>query len=228
MSYLGTAVLTVMCSSAGGRQQVFHAVGLLPGKEIDLLPSILAAPRLAPEVTVAGGRSVNWTLQLQCVNDTLGREIENVVDHLFQCRVRQHPSPERLNQNRDRPGDSNGIGHLNFATPGQLGFNDVLGHPACGIGCGAIHLRRILAAEGTATVPSHPAVGVDDDLPAGETGVSMRTPDDEAPGRVDEKLGALVLQSRLLQYRLDDFLDHCISNGPMGQLPGSAPLRMLS
>src|SRR6267378_2390566 len=104
-----------MSSSTGSRQQGFHAVGLLPGKEIDLLAIILAALGLATEMSVTRGRSVNWTLELQRVNDALGRKVENIAHDLLERRVGQHTGAEGLDQHRNRPGHSNGVGHLNLA-----------------------------------------------------------------------------------------------------------------
>src|SRR4030095_12233780 len=48
-----------------------------------------------------------------------------------------------------------------------------------------VHLARVLAAEGASTVPPHPTVGVDDDLPAGEPRVTHGPADDEPAGGVD-------------------------------------------
>ena len=63
--------------------------------------------------------------------------------------------------------------------------DDVLGDPARGVARRPIDLGRILAAERAAAVATHPAVRVDDDLAAGETGVALRSADDEAAGRID-------------------------------------------
>ena len=67
-------------------------------------------------------------------------------------------------------------------------------------------MRRVLAAERAAAVTAHAAVAVHDDLAAGQAGVALRPADDEASGRVDEKLRLLVEQM-LRQNFLDDFLD---------------------
>ena len=78
------------------------------------------------------------------------------------------------------------VGDLQLAAPCETGGDDVLGHPPAGI-CGrAIDLGRVLAREGAAAVARHPAVGVDDDLAAGQAGVAHRAADLEAPRRVHE------------------------------------------
>src|SRR5690606_34049284 len=83
---------------------------------------------------------------------------------------------------------------LPIAAVGQAGGDDVLGHVAAGVGGGAVHLGRVLAGEGAAAVTGHAAVGVDDDLAAGQAAVAHRAADDELAGRVDVVLGVLVQQ----------------------------------
>ena len=83
------------------------------------------------------------------------------------------------------------VGELNLTTCGETGRHDVLRHIAAHVGRRAVDLGRILAGEGASTMAAHAAVGVDDDLPAGEAGVSLRPSDDETSGRVDEELGLL-------------------------------------
>ena len=82
--------------------------------------------------------------------------------------------------------DADRVGDLNLAALGEAGGDDVLGDPARGVGGRAVDLRRVLAGEGAATVAGHAAVGVDDDLAAGEARVADGAADDEASGRVAE------------------------------------------
>jgi hypothetical protein len=50
------------------------------------------------------------------------------------------------------------------------------------------------------------AVGVDDDLAAGQAAVAVRAADHEAPGGVDQVAG-VAAEAFLRQHRLDDLLD---------------------
>src|SRR6476620_2734168 len=112
MSYFAKVVgtfWTVMCSSVGGRQQILHAIRLLPGKEINLLPIELPALGLAAEMAIAGGRTVDRPLQLQRLDDPFGREIEHVLHHLLQRIIRQRSGAERLHQDGHRLRDTDGI-----------------------------------------------------------------------------------------------------------------------
>ncbi|KFB66879.1 MAG: hypothetical protein CAPSK01_003818 [Candidatus Accumulibacter vicinus] len=56
-------------------------------------------------------------------------------------------------------------------------------------------------------MPGSTAVGIDDDLAAGQTTVAVRAADHEAAGRVDQITGLAGQQFRR-QHRFDDFLDH--------------------
>ena len=86
---------------------------------------------------------------------------------------------------RQRLGDADGVGELQRAAVGEAGGDDVLGEIARGIGGRAVDLGRVLAGEGAAAVRRRAAVGVDDDLAAGEAAVAVGAADEELAGRVD-------------------------------------------
>ena len=70
---------------------------------------------------------------------------------------------------------------------------------------------------------AHAAVGVDDDLPAGDAGVAHGAADDEAAGRVDVELGLLVeqpLRQRLGDDQLADRLVQLLVGDLLGVLGG--------
>ena len=116
---------------------------------------------------------------------------------------------------RQRLGDADGIGELDGAAVGDARRDDVLGQIARGIGRRAIDLGRVLAGEGAAAVRRRAAVGVDDDLAAGQPGVAVGTADDELAGRVDVPDGCRCRSSpraaTLRTYGLDD-LAHVIAS----------------
>ena len=113
---------------------------------------------------------------------------------------------EGLDEQADRVGGADRVGDLHLAAPGQAGGDDVLGHPAHRVGAGAVDLRRVLAGEGAAAVAGHAAVGVDDDLAAGQPGVAHGAADDELAGRVDQQPVAVGGQAEGGQLGLDDEL----------------------
>jgi len=76
------------------------------------------------------------------------------------------------------------VGNLDFAAGGQPGSHHILGYPARGIRAGAVHFGRVFAAEAAAAVPAHAAVGIHDNLAAGQPGIAQRSANHEAPGGV--------------------------------------------
>ena len=76
--------------------------------------------------------------------------------------------------------DADRVRELHLAARRQLGGDDVLRDVARHVGGAAVDLARVLAAERAAAVAAVAAVGVDDDLPAGEAAVALRAALDEA------------------------------------------------
>ena len=124
---------------------------------------------------------------------------------LGELLARHLAGAEGLDHHRGGFGDANGVGDLHLAAVGEARRDDILGHVARGVGGRAVDLGGVLAGEGAAAVTGEAAVGVDDDLAAREAAVTHRAANDEATGRVDVELGALV-QPLLRQHRQQDFL----------------------
>mmetsp|Transcript_15011 Transcript_15011/g.27022 ORF Transcript_15011/g.27022 Transcript_15011/m.27022 type:complete len:355 (-) Transcript_15011:97-1161(-) len=110
----------------------------------------------------------------------------------------------RINEDRKRLSDTDGVGHLDKAAVAQLGGDQGLGDPAGGVGGGAVDLGGVLSGESATSVGAPASVGIDDDFAASETGITVRSTDNEAAGGVEDDLGVLVHQ--LLGHNLiDDF-----------------------
>ena len=84
-----------------------------------------------------------------------------------------------------RLGDTDGVRQLDERTAGQLGVDERLCDPAGKVGSRAVDLGVVLAGESTTTVGTPATVGVDNDLTAGKTSVTLRTTDDEETGGLD-------------------------------------------
>ena len=120
----------------------------------------------------------------------------------MRCRV-DGLGAEGLHEQPDRGGLADGVGHLDLDPLGQAGRDDVLGHPAHRVGRRTVHLGRILAGEGAAAVTGPAAVGVDDDLAAGQTGVAHGAADDELAGRIDQQPEVGDVQAFVGQFAQD-------------------------
>src|SRR5690606_17129199 len=110
-----------------------------------------------------------------------------------------------------------GVADLHLALAGQAGGHDVLGHVARRIGGRAVDLGRVFAREGAAAVRARAAVGVDDDLAAGEAAVALRSAGDKAAGGVHQELGARRDQA-FGEAGLDDVFDDGFVDGRLRDL----------
>ena len=110
-----------------------------------------------------------------------------------------------VDHHRDRIGHADRVRELHERALGEARRDDVLGDVARHVARRAIDLRRILARERAAAVRRRAAVGVDDDLAAGDAGVAVRPADHEASRRVDVDLRVLVHQLRG-DHAVDDLL----------------------
>ena len=137
----------------------------------------------------------------------LGRRSKCATDQFDDLVFGDLAGAEGVDHQRGRLGDADGVAHLHQALVGQARGDDVLRHIASGIGGRTVDLGRVLAGECAAAVRGRAAVGVDDDLAAGQAGVAHRPADHETPGRVDQ-IARVGGEHGLRQHRLDDLLDH--------------------
>ena len=110
-----------------------------------------------------------------------------------------------------RLGDADGVGDLHQAPFREAGGDDRLGRLSGNVRSGAINFGRILTREGTATVRTPAPVGVDDDFSASQTGVAIRTADDES-SRWVQVVDGLVVQVLFRDDLLDDFVHQVFRN----------------
>ena len=149
------------------------------------------------------------------VNDSARSQREIRADEFADLGVGDVAGAEGIDVDADRFGDADGVGELEFAAIGEAGRNDVLGHVAGHVGCAAVDLGWVFAAEGAAAVTAHAAVGVDDNLAPGEAAVAVRSADHEASGRVDVVLDLALDEVRREDW-LDDLVDHEVLNFGVG------------
>src|SRR6202020_2351170 len=158
--------------------KLVRLVGALPGEGV----------AGAAEVAVGGGRLVHRAAQLEAAPDRARAQVEVLLHRLGEGMGGDLLGAEGLDQQRELAGDADRVGHLDLGLGGEAGRDDVLGHVPGRVGGRAVHLGRVLARERAAAVPGEPAVGVDDDLPAGQPGVADRAADHEPAGGVDVEL----------------------------------------
>src|SRR5580704_4339738 len=107
---------------------------------------------LAAEMTVGSRLLIDRPRQIQHLAQPVGGQVEVGAHDLRELRVRQFSRAERLDHDRGRLRDSDGVGDLHLAALGEARGHDVLGDVACCVGGGTIHFGRILARERAAAV----------------------------------------------------------------------------
>ncbi len=134
-------------------------------------------------MTVGGRLIVLGFAQLEVARQRSGTTVEFQLDYVGDA-LRGQSLPfgaVGLDEQGERLGHSDGVRELYQRALAELGGHDALGHPPTGVGGRSIDLGGILSGEGPAAVGAPSAVGVDDDLASGESGVSLGTADDEFP-----------------------------------------------
>ena len=145
-------------------------------------------------MAVGCGGAVHRVQQVEHARDRIRAQVEVLTHQLDDLAIADLAGAEGVDRYRRRQCHADGVGHLNFTTLGQAGSDDILGDIAPGVGRAAIYFGWILAGEGATAMARHAAVGVDDDLAAGQAAVAHRAPNHEVTGRVDVVLGVGVQQ----------------------------------
>src|ERR1700722_6426083 len=158
--------------------KLVRLVGALPGEGV----------AGAAEVAVGGGRLVHRAAQLEVAQDRARAQVEVLLHQLGDGLGGDLLGAEGLDQQRERAGDADRVGHLDLGPVGAAGRGDGLGHLAGGGGARAAALGGALPRDRAPAAPGNPAVGVNDDLPAGQAGVADRAADHEPAGRVAVEL----------------------------------------
>ena len=123
----------------------------------------------ASHVTVRRELPVNRTAQVEIADDGTRTQVEDLLHCGFEHFVVDNAGAEGVNQDGNRLCHANGIGELDLALVCEASCDDVFGDITCSISSRTVNLGRVLAGECTAAVRSRTAVGVDDNLSAGQT-----------------------------------------------------------
>src|SRR6185295_2458645 len=140
-------------------------VGSLPCDAIEII-------NLA-KVAIIRGLGIDRAQEIQ-LSDDMGRlETEDSANGLLNGFIADFARPKSIHTNRDGIRMANGVGELNFGARGQARGYDVFRHIAAHIGSAPIDFGRVLAAEGSASMPSHAAVAIDDNFASGQSRVAL-------------------------------------------------------
>jgi len=134
---------------------------------------------LVREVAVLRRREVAWLSEIELLDNDTRPHVEVLADNLHQLIRIHFAGTVGLDEDGQGLGDTDGVGELDEAAARQLGCDEGLGDPAGKVGGGAVDLGVVLAGESTTTVSAPAAVGVDNDLAAGESCVALGAADYE-------------------------------------------------
>ena len=164
--------------------QIFCLIQLLPG-QIQIVTA---------EVTICSGLFVDRTTQVQHLDNACRTQVEVLTDDLNQLLIGNLAGAESVCHDRGRLCYADCVRQLDFALVSQSCCNNVLCNITCCVSCASVNLGAVLAGKSAAAMTCISAVGVYDDLTAGQTSVTVRSADYETSGRVDEELGVLIDQ----------------------------------
>jgi hypothetical protein len=198
----------VKCS---GRHLELEGLGLFPGV------------RGVTEVTVRGGLQVLRPLEVELSYNNSGSQVPVVSDDFDQVGVRLGTGAVSVDKDGQGLGDTDGVGQLNETSSCETGVDERLGDPSGSVGGRSVDLGEVLTGESTTTVGTPTTVGVDNDLSASQTGVTLRTTDNESAGRLDVVDGPLVEEvgrDDLVDDLLLDLLSEVLGGDFLGVLGG--------
>lgn len=136
-------------------------------------------------MAVLGSLEVDGLGKVELLDNDTGAEVEVVADDLDELIRVLLRGAVGIDIDGEGLGDTDGVGELDKSTAGEAGSDEGLGDPAADVGGGAVDLGEVLAGEGTTTVGTPATVGVDDNLAASETGITLGTTNNEETRGLD-------------------------------------------
>lgn len=145
-----------------------ESLGLLP---VEVL--------VGAEVAVLGRLQVDGPCEVELLDDDTRAHVKVVADDLDELIRGLGGGAVGVDKYGQGLGDTDGVRQLDQGAAGKAGGDQGLGDPAGQVGGGTVDLGEVLAGEGTTTVGAPATVGVNNDLTAGQTGVTLGAADDE-------------------------------------------------
>lgn len=148
----------------------------LERQRLGLLPAEIL---VGAEVTELGGLVVDWPGQVKLLDNDTGSQVEVGTDNINKLLSSLVGGTVSVDVKGARLSNTDSVRQLNQRTACQLGVHQRLGNPSSKVGSRSIDLGEVLSRESTTTVSAPTTVGIDDDLTAGQTGVTLRSTNDE-------------------------------------------------
>lgn len=198
---------------------ILHSAAITQRLEVELLDLLPGEALVGTEVTVLGGLAVDGAVEAELAHNDTRAEIKVVADDLNELSRGLLGGAVGVDVDGEGLSNTNGVGELDEGTAGEASSDKGLGDPATDVGSRTIDLGEILAGEGTTTVGTPATVGVDNDLAASETGITLGTTNDEEARGLDVVDG-LVVKVLSGDGGLDDLLKDLLAELLGGDVRG--------
>ena len=171
-------------------------------------------------MTEGGGLLVDWSLQIELLDDGSWSEAEVVLDDSDEIVIGHTllDGSVRVDVDGEWVSETNGVGDLDEASVGEAVGNDGLGDVSSVVGSRSVDLGLILSGESTSTMWAPSTIGVDNNFSSSETGIGGWTTNVELARWVDDDLG--VNEHLGWDDLLDDFIGEHLVDGLVGDLRG--------
>lgn len=139
------------------------------------------------EVAVLRGLAVDGLDEIELLDDDTRAHVEVVADDLHELVGALVRGTVAFDEERQRLSDTDGVRKLDQCTSSELGVDKGFRDPSSEVCSRSVDLAVVLAREGTATVSAPATVGIDDDLAASQTSITLWATDDEEARWLDLK-----------------------------------------
>lgn len=165
----------------------FTKIREVDGLELELLGLLPAEALVGTEVTVLGRLEVDGLVQVELPDDDTRSEVEVVPDDLDKLLRGLLRGAVGVDVDGEGLSDTNGVRELDKGTSAEASVDQRLGDPSANVSGRSVDLGEVLAGEGTTTVGTPATVGVDNDLAAGQTSITLGTTNNEEARGLDLK-----------------------------------------
>lgn len=146
--------------------------------ELELL-GFLPSEALVGKVAVFGRLGVNGVREVELLHDNTRAKVKVIKDDVNELIRALVGGAIGLNKEGEGLCHTDGVRQLHESATRQFGGNEGLCNPTGKVRGRTVDLGVVLSGESTATVGSPASVGVDNDLTASETSVTLRSTNDE-------------------------------------------------
>lgn len=153
--------------------------------ELKLLRLLPGEALVGTEVSVLGSLEVDGLVQVELTDDDTRSEVKVLADDLDELLRGLLRGAVRVDVDGEGLSDTNGVRQLDKGTSAEASVDQGLGDPSTNVGSRSVDLGEILTGESTTTVGTPATVGVDDDLSAGQTSITLGATNDEEARRLD-------------------------------------------